>query len=75
MYEEPSLLRSRRKIIQHNAMVQMLMERTVLADIQTARSDRVWDRNREGNRRSVGCEAVHACEVAMWTAFPHQDPR
>ena len=48
MYEEPSLLRSRRKMIRHNAMVQMLMERTVLADIQSTRSDRVWDRSGEG---------------------------
>ena len=49
MYEEPFLLRNRRKMIQHNIMVQMLMERTVLADIQLNRSDRIWDQNGEGN--------------------------
>ena len=51
MYEEPTLLRSRRKIIQHNTMVQMLMERTVLTDIQSTRSDRGWDQN--GERKGV----------------------
>ena len=51
VYEEPSLLRSRRKMIQHNAMVQMLMERTVLTDIQSTRSDRGWDQ--DGERKGI----------------------
>ena len=41
VYEEPQLLRGRRKMMEHLGMVQMLMERTVLADIQSARSDRI----------------------------------
>ena len=36
-------------MIQHSVMVQTLMERTVLADIQSTRSDRGWDQNGKGN--------------------------
>ena len=59
VHEEPSLLRSRRKMIRHNAMVQMLMERTVLADIESTRSDRVSDQNRKGHLDPAECEAFH----------------
>lgn len=42
--QEAALLRSRGEIMRHNAMVQMLTERSVLADIQLDRSDRPLER-------------------------------
>ena len=38
--QDAAMLRSRAEILRYNAMVQMLVERTVLADIQSNQSDR-----------------------------------
>ena len=48
VYEEPSLLHSRRKMIRHNVMVQMLMERTVLADTVSNRIVPIASRSKRG---------------------------
>jgi hypothetical protein len=38
--QDAAMLRSRAEILRYNAMVQMLVERTVLADLQSNQSDR-----------------------------------
>ena len=39
--DDAAVLRNRASMLRHNAMVQMLAERSVLADIQSKRSDRI----------------------------------
>ena len=39
--DDAAVLRDQASMLRHNAMVQMLTERSVLADIQSKRSDRI----------------------------------
>lgn len=56
--QDAAMLRSRAEILRYNAMVQMLVERTVLADLQSNQSDRIMMGARELLCKYVNCGFV-----------------